>query len=355
MEGGCIVYSSNFLGNSPHSMVVWHAGMQYSIRISPDTLVGTGFHSTYEQLRAKLNQKAENGLPLHSPFKFIEDLQQLVWKACTSVSEAYANRKPREPANLQCYIQPLTIHIALAKDARAKGGVGARIIGDISSNYPWDTSRAAQTNNHITNSYSWDIAPARKQDLELGPTVQMIQGSELFIAQNSANAGPMQQVQTATGTQYFFKPRMDCKAPEFDREVSLLGAIIKYGLNKKLKVSPFKGLVVLENSLVVGMLFEWLKGWPLAEHPELSNPRFHKRWQEQVGATVNELHQHKIVWGDVNVHNIFIDANADAWVIDFGGNYNIQFVDKELKETYEGDLQGLRRIFDEWIPVTGKQ
>jgi RIO-like serine/threonine protein kinase len=86
----------------------------------------------------------------------------------------------------------------------------------------------------------------------------------------------------------------------------------------------------------------------------LLNPSFHKLWQEQVEATVKELHRQKIVWGDVNVHNIFIDTNANAWVIDFSGNCNVQFVDKELKETYEGDMQGLRRIFKEWMPVIGK-
>lgn len=165
----------------------------------------------------------------------------------------------------------------------------------------------------------------------------------------------MQQVHTTTGTQFFFKPRLDRMAPEFDREVSVLDAIISCGLDRTLKVSPFKGLVLLDNSLVAGMLFGWLDGSPLAEHLEMSNPSSHNLWQEQVEATVKELHRHKIVWGDVNVHNIFIDANADAWVIDFGGNCNVQFVNEELKETYEGDIQGLRRIFEEWIPVTGKQ
>ena len=165
----------------------------------------------------------------------------------------------------------------------------------------------------------------------------------------------MQQVHTATGTQLFFKPRLDIMAPEFDREVSVLGTIRDCGLNRTLKVSPFKGLVLLDNGLVAGMVFDWLDGSPLAEHPELSNVGFQKLWQEQVEATVEELHRYEIVWGDVNVHNIFIDTNADAWVIDFGGNFNVQFVDEELKETFEGDIQGLRRIFEEWIPVMGKE
>ncbi|KAG9523434.1 hypothetical protein KCV07_g2568, partial [Aureobasidium melanogenum] len=354
MEKECIVHSSNFFGCSPHHMIVWHARMQYSIRISLDALLGTKFHSTYHGLLAKLNEKDQDGLPKNSPFKIFEALQQLVWKTCISVSEAYADTKPSKPESLQDYIQPPTTHIALAKDERHESGVIAKVIGDASSNYPWSTSRAAQTNNHITNSYSWDTAPVPKQDLKLGPTVQTFQASELLVTKEDAKAGPMQQVHTITGTQYFFKPRLDHMAPEFDREVSVLGKLISCELDRTLKVSPFKGLVLLDNNLVAGMLFEWLEGSPLAEHPELSNPIFHKLWQEQVEAIVKELHRHKIVWGDVNVHNIFIDTNADAWVIDFGGNCNVQFVDEELKETFGGDVQGLRRIFEEWIPVVGK-
>lgn len=354
MDEGYIVHSSNFFGDPPHYMIVWHAGTQYSIRIPLDDLVGTEFLSTYEGLLAELSEKDENDLPKNLPFEIFKALQQLVWKTCMPVSEAYANTDPSKPESLQGYIQPPTVHIALSKDARVEGGAVGKVIGDVSSNYSWDTSRAARANDHITNSYCWDAAPVPKQDLRLSPAVQTFQASELFVTRKAIKAGPMRQVHTTTGTKFFFKPRLDLMVPEFDREVSVLGEITRFGLDRKLKVSPFKGLVLLDNRLVAGMLFEWLEGWPLAEHPELSNLSFHKLWQEQVEATVKELHRHKVVWGDVNVHNIFIDANNNAWVIDFGGNCNVQFVDEELKETYEGDIQGLHRIFEEWISAMGK-
>lgn len=324
----------------------WHAGTQYSIQVSLDALVGTGLHSFYTELLAKWDERDENGLPKHSPFDIIEVLQQLVWKTCTSVSETFVHTST--PDSLQSYIQPPTLHITLAKDVRGEGGVVAKVIGDVSSGYPCETPRATQNNSHITNSYNWGTAPVLKQDLELGPTIHIVQASELIVTNKAAKAGPMQQVHTITGTQ--FKPRLDFKAPEFDREISVLGAIISCGLDRMLRVSPFKGLVLLDNGFVAGMLFEWLEGWPLAEYPELSNLSFHKLWQEQVEAIVKELHRHNIVWGDVNVHNIFIDANANA----SGGNCNIQYVDEELKETYKGDIQGLRRVFEEWLPVAGK-
>lgn len=154
METACIVHTSNFFGSPPHNMIVWYAETQYSIRIAPDALVGTGFHSIYNGLLAEMNERDQNGLPKHSPFKIIEALQQLVWKTCMSVSGAYANTEPSKPGSLQGYIQPPTLHIALAKDARGEGGVVANVIGDVSSDYPWNTSRAAETNSHITNSYN---------------------------------------------------------------------------------------------------------------------------------------------------------------------------------------------------------
>jgi hypothetical protein len=368
MEEEYISHSSEFFCTPPHSMIVSQAGTQFSIRISPDALVGTDFHSEYNELLAQRNERDENGLPKHFLLDIYKALKQLVWKTCKSVSETslHANPEPSTPPerSLQDYIQPPTLHLTLAKNAHSSNGVAAKIVGDSSSNeYPWLTSRTAQTARHLhlTNTYSFDTAPVPTQDLLplLGPAaVQTFAASELFVTRKwTTEAGPMQmqQVHTLTESHCFFKPRLDLKAPEFDREVAVLGAVRRSGLDRKLRVSPFKGLVLLDNGLVAGMLFEWLEGSPLAEHPSLSDPSYHKRWQEQVEGVVKELHRHEIVWGDVNVHNIFIDANADAWVTDFGGNCNVEFVDEELKETYEGDLQGLRRVFEEWLPVAGKR
>jgi hypothetical protein len=350
MERPYNVHSSNFFEGSPHTMTVWCAGTQCSISIPLDTLVGTNFHLVYTGYLAKLGETDDNGLPKHSPFKILEALENLVRTKCMPFFEAYTTRETSERESLQDCIQPPTLHVTIAKEACSEDEVIAKSVGDFPNSYPWDTFRIAHANSNITNSYSWGTAPVTKDDLYIGTTVQKFKASELFMTRKATLISLMQQVHTTTGTQLFFKPRLDVMAPEFDREVSVLSAIVSYGLHRTLRVSPFKGFVLLDNGLITGMLFDWLEGSPLAEHPELQNPRLHKIWQEQVEAIVNELHQHKIVWGDVNVHNIFIDANADAWVIDFGGNCNVQFVDEELKETYDGDRQGLRRIFEEWLP-----
>jgi hypothetical protein len=362
MEQEYILHSSEFFGPPPHSMIVSHAGTQYSIRISSEALVGTDFHSRYNDLLAQTteNERDENGLPKH-PFRLLDiykALQRLVWETCKSVSETYANsEEPSTPpeTSLQDYIQPPTLHLTLIKDPHGENGVIAKIVGDSSSNeYPWATAHTAQSAPHLTNSYSFDLAPILTQNLPLGSTVvETFQASELFVTRKPTTAGPMQmqRVHTLTESHCFFKPRFDLMAPEFDREVAVLEAIKRSGLDRKLRVAPFRGLVLLDNGLVAGILFEWLEGSPLAEYLDLTDQGLHGRWREQVESIVKELHRHEIVWGDVNVHNIFIDANADAWVIDFGGNCNVEFIDEELKETYEGDLQGLRRVFKEWLPA----
>jgi hypothetical protein len=48
--------------------------------------------------------------------------------------------------------------------------------------------------------------------------------------------------------------------------------------------------------------------------------------------------------------NVVIDENFDAWVIDFGGMNNVDFVDDENRETVRGDWQGVGKLFGQWLP-----
>lgn len=82
----------------------------------------------------------------------------------------------------------------------------------------------------------------------------------------------------------------------------------------------------------------------------LGECEMHKKWYRQVTATVEKLHSHWIVRGDVNPMNITIDDALNAWVIDFGGLNNPEFVDDDKMETSEGDWQGVKGIFEEWLP-----
>jgi RIO-like serine/threonine protein kinase len=70
---------------------------------------------------------------------------------------------------------------------------------------------------------------------------------------------------------------------------------------------------------------------------------------------VEGLHAQGIVWGDVHPMNVVIDEQMDAWAIDFGGMNNVHFVDDANRDTEVGDLQGLRKIFKEWLPDQEKR
>lgn len=58
------------------------------------------------------------------------------------------------------------------------------------------------------------------------------------------------------------------------------------------------------------------------------------------------LHKVDVVWGDVKAENIVIDKNDNAIVIDLERCVTKGWVDKEVMDTKEGDVQGLQRLSD---------
>ncbi|KAL2145760.1 hypothetical protein VTI28DRAFT_6259 [Corynascus sepedonium] len=71
-----------------------------------------------------------------------------------------------------------------------------------------------------------------------------------------------------------------------------------------------------------------------------------ERWVSQIKEAVRQLHKGGVVWGDAKADNVLIDKKNDAWLIDLGGCYTEDWVDKEKADTKEGDLQGLERIVE---------
>lgn len=159
---------------------------------------------------------------------------------------------------------------------------------------------------------------------------------------------------TGSSETMFFKPREQAREGEFDRELEILSRLQKLDLG--LRVSELKGIVVTgeKGEQTVGMLLA-----PIGTHPWGMHPldkgfcgkfELHRKWEEQITATLRILHENDVVWGDVNPCNVVIDADLNAWIIDFGGRNNATFVDDDKVESMEGDWQGVEKLFGEWLP-----
>ena len=59
---------------------------------------------------------------------------------------------------------------------------------------------------------------------------------------------------------------------------------------------------------------------------------------------MEQLHEMGLIWGDGKPHNVVIDGDGDAWLIDFGGGWTKGWVDENLRGTKEGDEQAVNRI-----------
>jgi hypothetical protein len=193
-------------------------------------------------------------------------------------------------------------------------------------------------------------------------TVPRIPASDLVLADSRddldnlvSTSGTVRLV--STDELLHFKPREDGREGEFEREIEILGRLGELrGSGVDLRASELGGIVVsgAEGEMAIGFVVKLIPQHQQGLHPLEKGFcglfELHKEWEEQVRETVAVLHAHGIVWGDVNPCNVVIDENLDAWVIDFGGNFNWEFVDEDKKETEEGDWQGIDRLFGEWLP-----
>jgi hypothetical protein len=184
-------------------------------------------------------------------------------------------------------------------------------------------------------------------------TFSRFPASKLRIAPTNASVKSLDSVQgrvvTAEGEGMYLKPRQVMREPDFEWELLILSRIAASDLPLDLNVRKLLGLVVAGDNVetTVGMLLTHITGhdpcFPALHHIV----DLHKKWEEQITAVVKDLHAHDIVWGDVNPSNVMIDEAMDAWAIDFGGSNNVEFVDDNLRETMEGDDQGVKRLFKE--------
>lgn len=132
------------------------------------------------------------------------------------------------------------------------------------------------------------------------------------------------------------------------KELSAYAKIHAAQLGANVRISRLLGIVKDESTTrIVGLLLSYIE----CNHTTLlcagkgpEHASLRQKWIQQITHSLRELHAHGIVWGDAKPDNILIDKHGDAYLIDFGGGYTDGWVDKQLSNTMEGDLQGLERI-----------
>jgi tRNA A-37 threonylcarbamoyl transferase component Bud32 len=201
----------------------------------------------------------------------------------------------------------------------------------------------------VLHSPAYDIVPLSSSSApDFWKHIPRSQARDLSLALPESDMNPLRAVQgkvrTAQGSYRYFKPRQEGREDGFNREVKILHHIKDEGLTgSHFRLPILDSLVVADTNgeVVIGMLTNLITSPDLGSH--LLSPGFrdrvdlHRRWHEQVRTSVQLLHSHDLVWGDVNPCNVAIDEDFDAWVIDFGGMNNAEFVDDDKTETKDGD------------------
>jgi hypothetical protein len=269
-----------------------------------------------------------------------QPLFDLIHQHCLPLLERLAPQTSLRDLSLESFLHSPTYNLELIR-----GGIDhdIRIIGADECLYtpafftsPMHTANLPEPCKAVPYFQARDIRIAPTMDD--GKTLDSIQG----------------RVMTADGIPLYFKPRMEMREPDFERELRILSRIDEAGLTARLRVPKLQGIVVSGEKTAIGMLMTLITPSEFGVHlrsPGLQGrSELHRKWEEQITVIVQELHAHGIVWGDVHPMNILIDERMNAWAIDFGGMNNVEFVDDEKRETIEGDWQGITRLFQEWLP-----
>ncbi|KAI0388222.1 hypothetical protein F5Y17DRAFT_262875 [Xylariaceae sp. FL0594] len=194
-----------------------------------------------------------------------------------------------------------------------------------------------------------------------GSYIPQVQGrlQELIVLKNKVLAGDKE---------YFFKQWHGNQLPgsanlrELATYRRIAESIAAGQIRPDLRVCRLHGVVMDDDrdtwlvdeeggSRLVGILLTWVETerqpwletlYQRANH-ELS-PKTLSDWSDQLDALIAELRKAGIVWGDAKPQNILVDSTGNIWLIDFGGSYTEGWVDRQNKETKEGDAQGVQRI-----------
>ena len=155
---------------------------------------------------------------------------------------------------------------------------------------------------------------------------------------------------------FFFKPVDTTQPSPTKREIALLHKIQRLRLDHQINVPRLHALVSApplngaSTTSIMGLLLTPIPTpvTPLTVHLTPSSLSASERqfYATEVQRTIQLLHAHDIVFGDAKADNFLVDKDGKLWIIDFGGSYTEGWVEPELEETREGDLQGIEKIVE---------
>lgn len=146
---------------------------------------------------------------------------------------------------------------------------------------------------------------------------------------------------------YFFKPFCLGGSHEMvSHELAAFEKIAMANLSPGLRICRLHGVVgEMEGNRLLGMLLTLVdERLPLDRAKASASDLLKSRWATQIKESLAELHEAGLVWGDVKPHNVLIDTQDNAWLVDFGGSYTEGWVDRDEAGTVEGGLHGLAKI-----------
>ncbi|KAI7231721.1 hypothetical protein KC330_g6269 [Hortaea werneckii] len=186
---------------------------------------------------------------------------------------------------------------------------------------------------------SWAPAslPERYHDL---PKIDV---SEISVIQCSAESCWPYKTEV-NGKATFFKPLFDFKEPEFWRELEALARSYRAG-----NIGRLAGLreiaTVDAPPTVVGLLTTWIDGTKLCDTEKSERQAYSENWTDQVLSTLQKLHKSDIIWGDVNAHNVLIDRQNYAWIIDLDGGSRPDHQLQPSEANKDAEREAVREMF----------
>ena len=167
------------------------------------------------------------------------------------------------------------------------------------------------------------------------PSLPTVSSTEVEILDKIE--GSIYKVRTIEGVYCMKSVRGMSDSANFVREITILEQCCHPNIIRLI------GLVVDKQKKVESMLMEYINNARSLRDVESVSIEECAKWIIELHSAISYLHENELVWGDSKASNILI-REGSIILIDFGGGYTKNWVDKENYETKKGDWQGYDRI-----------